>query len=690
MSHDTQIEDILAAGGLLEQHFGTYEERPDQIEMSRLVMRAFDENEAEVIEAGTGIGKSFAYLAPAILHYMETGEKTVIATSTITLQKQLVDKDIPTLLAALHADVRHALLMGRSNYLCLRRYYDNSVSQSLFQSLPDSEEGKLAEWVRTTEEGVLGELTSLPKEVSRSDIACDYELCSGSKCPYNAKCFFFSSRRKAESAGLIVTNHHLLFMDARKRFENDEDYSEKALLPPYGRLIIDECHNSDRNATSLFTVEFSYSAFFWEYRKLLQVKHGVNGSTLIALAAARGNEDEVLPLTRELEEAEKLISELNRQLTLSLRGSEQRVDKGNYALFMGKYSTPLLAIKTSLDDISRRLDRLIRGVAFGDDEIHIQQGILSSVNAFSSMSDVIRDFTSIKEWKDRVFFLSRERNRGKEDVKLCIAPIEIAGILRESLFSKLPTIVCLSATLKVDSEFDFFRRQVGLDERDVLSACYESPFDYRRNLLLLIDQGSVLYRNDQEEAYFAYATERIIRAVEASGGGALVLFTSYKMLSYVSERALERLKDFDILIQDGKLSRSQLLRRFRDERDSVLFATQSFWEGVDIPGDSLRLVILTKLPYPQVNEPLFKSRCEKLESEGQNSFMMLSVPSMLMKLKQGLGRLIRSKDDKGVAYILDGRMNRSRDYFLSQLPECNCPEDFTDEALERRIEDFLY
>lgn len=169
-----------------------------------------------------------------------------------------------------------------------------------------------------------------------------------------------------------------------------------------------------------------------------------------------------------------------------------------------------------------------------------------------------------------------------------------------------------------------------------------------------------------------------------------MLFTSYKMLSYVSERALERLKDFDILIQDGKLSRSQLLRRFRDERDSVLFATQSFWEGVDIPGDSLRLVILTKLPYPQVNEPLFKSRCEKLESEGQNSFMMLSVPSMLMKLKQGLGRLIRSKDDKGVAYILDGRMNRSRDYFLSQLPECNCPEDFTDEALERRIEDFLY
>ena len=330
------------------------------------------------------------------------------------------------------------------------------------------------------------------------------------------------------------------------------------------------------------------------------------------------------------------------------------------------------------------------GVAFGDDEIHIQQGILSSVNAFSSMSDVIRDFTSIREWKDRVFFLSRERNRGKEDVKLCIAPIEIAGILRESLFSKLPTIVCLSATLKVDSEFDFFRRQVGLDERDVLSACYESPFDYRRNLLLLIDQGSVLYRNDQEEAYFAYATERIIRAVEASGGGALVLFTSYKMLSYVSERALERLKNFDILIQDGKLSRSQLLRRFRDERDSVLFATQSFWEGVDIPGDSLRLVILTKLPYPQVNEPLFKSRCEKLESEGQNSFMMLSVPSMLMKLKQGLGRLIRSKDDKGVAYILDGRMNRSRDYFLSQLPECNCPEDITDEALERRIEDFLY
>ncbi|MDD5973062.1 MAG: helicase C-terminal domain-containing protein, partial [Spirochaetales bacterium] len=190
--------------------------------------------------------------------------------------------------------------------------------------------------------------------------------------------------------------------------------------------------------------------------------------------------------------------------------------------------------------------------------------------------------------------------------------------------------------------------------------------------------------------YFDHAAEKIISAVRASGGGALVLFTSYKMLEYVSSKALSELAGFNILIQNGELSRSQLLKRFRDDKDSVLFATQSFWEGVDIPGDSLRLLILTKLPYPQVNEPLFKSRCEKLESEGESSFMMLSVPSMIMKLKQGLGRLIRSKDDKGVAYILDGRMNRSREYFLSQLPPCNCPDDFLDESLERRIEDFLY
>ncbi|WP_206360984.1 ATP-dependent DNA helicase [Bullifex porci] len=687
-----KIDDILGAGGALSNYFTSYEERGDQIEMSKLVLEGYEKNMAEVIEAGTGIGKSFGYLVPAILHYKETGEKTVVATSTITLQKQLVDKDLPTLANALSLDIPYALVMGRANYLCLRRYYDNSVSASIFLNDIESSESKLLSWVRSTEEGVLDELESLPKGVLKSDIASDYELCLGSKCPYYNKCFFYKSRRKADGAGIIITNHHLLFLDAKKRDENDEDYSEKALLPPYNRLIIDECHNMDKNATSLFTKVLSYSSFLWEFRKLVGVKHGANANNLITLAAghSKGTEEKAIEVIKELESCEKLFNHFNSTLVLSLNGSEQRVDRGNYALFLKKYQDSLIAIKHSLDLISATLNYIISKSAFSDEDAYIQQGITSSICTFEGFSSFILEFLNVKEFKDKVYYLVREKTRNREEVGLRISPLEVNDILRESIFDKLGTVICLSATLKVDREFDFFRHQVGLDDREILSGCYESPFDYRRNLLLLIDNGKVIYKNDQEEEYFEHATNKIVTAIKASGGGALVLFTSYKMLSYVSSRALSELDGMNILIQNGELSRSQLLNRFREDKDSVLFATQSFWEGVDIPGDSLRLLILTKLPYPQVNEPLFKSRCEKIDSEGQSSYMLLSVPSMIMKLKQGLGRLIRSKDDKGVAFILDGRINRNRDYILSQLPACNCPEDFIDESLERRIEDFLY
>ncbi len=692
MINPLEIEDILGEGGKLSKYFSSYEERGDQIEMSKLVLKGYEKEMAEVIEAGTGIGKSFGYLVPAILHYKETGEKSVVATSTITLQKQLVDKDLPTLVDALSIDLPYALLMGRGNYLCLRRYLDNNVSQSIFVSDITSEDGKLASWVRNTEEGVLDELESLPKGVLKSDIASDYELCLGAKCPNYSKCFFFKSRRKAENAGIIITNHHLLFLDAKKRSENDEDYSEKALLPPYNRLIIDECHNMDKNATSLFTKVFSYSGFLWEYRKLVAVKHGANANNLITLAAgySKGTESKAIEAIKELESCEKMIHQLNSMLVLSLKGSEQRVDRGNYQVFLNKYKEYLLAIKQSLDFISNALNFLISKSVFSDDDAYIQQGINSAICTFEGFSNFIEEFLNIREFKDKVYYLVREKNKNREEVCLRISPLEVNDILRESIFDKLGTVICLSATLKVDREFDFFRHQVGLDDREILSGCYESPFDYRRNLLLLIDNGKVIYKNDQEEEYFEHATNKIITAIKASGGGALVLFTSYKMLSYVSSKAISELDGMNILIQNGELSRSQLLNRFREDKDSVLFATQSFWEGVDIPGDSLRLLILTKLPYPQVNEPLFKSRCEKIDSEGQSSYMLLSVPSMIMKLKQGLGRLIRSKDDKGVAFILDGRINRNRDYILSQLPPCNCPEDFIDESLERRIEDFLY
>ena len=691
MSDEFFAEDIFSSGGLLSSVISNFEEREGQIEMAKVVNSAFTKDKIAVIEAGTGIGKSFAYLASAIKAATEEdSERTVIATSTKNLQKQLFDKDIPLLLKAMRARIPYVLMMGRSNYLCLKRFNENEAFQSLLATDPKSSEYRFKVWAQNSETGLLDEYRgSFPHSVIVSDIASDGELCLGGKCPFFESCFYYKSKKKAEKAKLIVTNHHLLFSDASQRLEADEDYSEAMILPSFSRLVIDECHNIDKNATSLFTRVYSLHELKYVMRRLIYSKSTVKQLNLVQYIASEAKmDDKGDELVSTLEVIVKCAEDLNNYLlTLLKYKNEVLITEENFnrlntfcsaaenlSYLMSKVSSSALSIIDKLD--SESIDELKKK--------SFEQGF----RKLQYFSEILTDFSSSNFKDDEVRYLNKSKIRGEEFVEASIAPISVAPILNDALFSKLPTVVCCSATLKVGSGFDFFINQVGLKGREILTGQFLSPFDYAHNLLLLCPYDGKRYSKTEEEGYTASIVPRIKSAIEASSGGALVLFTSYNMMENVYRELVDVLP-YKLLKQGNGLSRNQLFEEFKKEADSCLFATQSFWEGVDAPGNTLRLVIITKLPYPNPDEPIFKARSQKLDRETpHSSYCALSLPEMLMKLKQGVGRLIRTSEDRGVVYILDSRMNKRRDYILQQLPPGYAPEIEEDESVSRIIERF--
>jgi len=694
MIEDIQLEDILSPGGMLNRAVSRYEERPGQLEMAKKIAQCYNSSKAGIFEAGTGIGKSFAYLSVALLNALENpDERSVIATSTITLQKQLFDHDIPALEEACGMIVPYALMLGRSNYLCLRRLYENSAFADLFSMDQKSAEGQLATWAATTETGVLDDYKGdMPSGLLRSDISSDFDLCLSGRCPYFNRCFFYRSKRLAESAKIVVTNHHLLFTDSRQRLESGEGYDERFVLPSYSRLVIDECHNIDRNATSLFTRSFSYRDLAFQMRKILRVKYGSEKQSLLEAVCLLSNDtDAYNRINTSLQNASRIAERLNQiMLSILQRPGELRLTSRSFPALQ-EFSEVAMALSEEIKQAVISGNMLLERTPFVEGEEQKQKTMQSAMDHLAAFVDVIRDFATFSLWTDDVYFLSRRRlGRNLQDnVSINIAPLEVASTLSEALFSQMDTVVCCSATLKVDNEFSYFRKQVGLDRRESLTGFYESPFDFKSNLLLLLSQDAPMYSNATEKEYVEKIVPLISAAIEASGGGALVLFTSNQMMNACFER-LNGSLPFRCLIQMPDVSRSVLLKEFKDDKDSVLFATQSFWEGIDAPGDTLRLVIITKLPFPQLNEPIFAARSEKIEKEGRSSFREISMPEMIMKLKQGFGRLLRSQDDRGVVYMLDGRMNKWREYILNQLPRSFFPEELMEESVSRHIENFLY
>ncbi len=694
----SEIFEIFDADGLLSQRFPGYEYRDGQLEMALMVQQAYHDHALAAIEAGTGIGKSFAYLVPALLWSIEhPKERTVVATSTINLQNQLFRKDLVQLFDLLHVSAKVALVMGRSNYLCLRRLEEYAEQTPLVSRDPLSDIGSVVAWSAETETGLRTDFPGTITASIWSEVCSDADLCAGYRCSYAKDCFFMKSRRKAGEAAIIIANHHLLFTDARSRMIDDLDYDTDAVLPPFQRLVIDEAHNIEKNATDFFTHTYST---FEVLRTLSHISRTRRGNTslieelalyLRSPALADQITGEISLLVESIGYLDTYLVSLMQQgrLKTALIGVEQQQWMSD-AVPLGK------AVLAHIIRLSELAQQLVESLAIPDElEIRVQE-LAVYIRRVRASADALERFIDFASWNTDVYWMELATHpKQSPHAALHISPLSVAQPLRDTIFSKLATVVCTSATLDLNDSFTYWGSRVGLPvspDRMYLTAVHHSPFDFKERLLLLTPSDAPVFTERTAEAFGSYCVQTIRHAVYASGGGALVLFTSYRMLTSVADAiAPDLVKAGITLLRQGEEDRSRLLHRFIDDEDSVLFATDSFWEGVDAPGNTLRLVVIVKLPFRVPTEPVFRARQEALDQEGKSGFFQLALPEATMRLKQGFGRLLRNALDSGIVLILDSRVVQKNygQWMLQALPESFHPETTTD-GVPGKIESFLY
>ncbi len=693
----TQIFDV---GGLLSQCIENYEYRESQLNMAQDVLSCYEKPSVYAIEAGTGIGKSFSYLIPALFYaFDDPQDRTVIATSTINLQKQLIEKDLPTLFRMFDKNCNIALAVGRNNYLCLRRLAEEMSSIPLFQDDETSEISRINAFANSSETGLRTDYPARLDSNFWNTVCSDADFCLASKCPYFSQCFYFKSKKELSNASIIICNHHLLFVDSNSRHQTCTDYSEDCILPPFRHLVIDEAHNIERHATDLFTNEYSsyllrhQTDYIYDPRlkntKALRMLEELSSfcsdkklpEDIINYFSVVNSNAETLnmALLNQLEYsglAHILLTKSNVQKILSDVKSTAESLLSNAAVLVSKLS----AFSSKLSVPEEKKARV--------DELNVHTGRIKDVLS------VLKSFLNVSEWTDDVYYLETEKHGQFKYVTFKIAPIKVSDILRDALFSKVDSVVLTSATLDLHDDFNFFATSVGLpvDGKLFVKRVYDSPFDYRHRLMLLTPYDAPDFNKDNVDEYASYLINSVYDAVSSSGGGSLVLFTSIKLMEYVYENLSPRFANINLkCMKQGDKDRYSLLQDFISDTDSVLFATDSFWEGVDAPGNTLRLVIITKLPFRMPDEPIYKARYAMLEKNGMSGFFCLSLPDATMRLKQGYGRLMRHTSDKGIVLILDSRIV-TRSYgsmMLSSLPESYHPDTSLD-TVNQKIESFLF
>jgi len=696
--NSNEIYSIFDKGGLLEEHFSGYEYREGQLQMAELVRQSYEEGAIAAVEAGTGIGKSFAYLAVAVAHARDfPDERTVVATSTINLQRQLYEKDLPALLSSLGLEVKAALAVGRSNYICLHRFFQAKEQSPILAADPTSELYRVESWMRRTETGLFSELSPPISGELYGEIYCDADLCAGHSCPYYKECFFFKAKAKAREASIIIANHHLLFSDAQSRLVSEVGYDEEAVLPSFSHLIIDEAHNIESNASEYFKNEYDSASLLRQIHKIQRSSRYSKfslldqvGSYIADVARVEAIKDQIHLLLSQVDTLDQYL------VTVFQKNGYQPV------LIKAEHQGRLADFVQAATAVAQTSELLCTRIIALADALKVPTELESRVHELkvrgervSRIGGVLKEFCAFDSWGDEVHWFNAERVRDRIRIQVCITPLSIAPILTEALFSKLDTVVCTSATLDLGDEFAFWSSRVGLpydDERPYLKGVYSSPFDYKSRLMLLTPVDAPLPPARPDEPYLEYLTQTIWESVHTAGGGALVLFTSYAVLTAVKEALAPRFaQEQMVLLSQGEVDRFTLLKNFIADGDSTLFATSSFWEGVDAPGNTLRMVIIVKLPFSVPSDPVFKARCDAIDAAGGSGFFQLALQSATMKLKQGFGRLLRSTADRGVVLILDSRVVQKSygPYMLRSLPESHWPECTTD-SISSRIESFLF
>ena len=693
-----EIEGLFRPGGAFARKLPGYEFREEQVRMCYAVAEAFNGGRIAVIEAGTGTGKSLAYLLPALFWALRNRERVVISTNTINLQEQLIRKDLPFLRSVLTEKFRAVLVKGRSNYLCLRKLEGIRVEPALFPDEHAAEIQALIDWSHKTAEGCRSDLSVPPRDEIWEEVACEADQCGRVKCPWYPKCFFYTARREAAGADLLVVNHALLMADVAVRSETG--YESSAVLPPFSRLIFDEGHHLEDIATSFLSSQVSRYGLLKLMASLQHPRKPQKGLLpRLASTLTREIPEHLDGLFHELtgivetllvpqraslaDTVTAVMDDLALGLLEQLRIGKERHGEHKLRLTPAVYGsgfwreteerTQELARQTI--DYVAALGRLFRSCGKLPEEVQEKlDGVLTDLRGvrgrLEGVVENLAAFTARGEGSCRWFEL-KSGARGMT-LKLCVSPLEIAPSFKASVLDRFRTVIVTSATLAVGDSFAFLKERTGIalaaPER-VTELLLASPFEYRRQAFVGIPADIA---EPTAPGFDAVLEPHLLEALLISQGRAFVLFTSYDLLRRVYDRIAVRLAAEGLTpLRQGEMNRSLLLSRFRKEKGAVLFGTDSFWEGVDVKGRALELVIITRLPFRVPTEPVLEARSEHIAASGGDPFLEYTVPQAVIKFKQGFGRLIRSRDDRGGVLVLDSRV-LSKNYgriFLRSLPE---------------------
>lgn len=657
---------FLSKEGPLAKKNPNYEERPAQMELVKEITAAFNGNKIGVFEAGTGVGKSFAYLVPSILWAVNNKERVVISTGTINLQQQLYEKDIPAAQEITGKKIKAVLLKGRQNYVCLRRLSDAVTEPSLFEDENDLIK-KIDDWTRESETGSRTDLTFNPPESVWSKVNSESDSCMGGRCPFREDCFVMKVRKEAADANLIVVNHHLLFADIESRMSG-AGYEDTAVLPPYKRIVFDEAHGIEDSATSFFSESFTRFKLLKQVNLLYRQWRGTRSGFLVQAAAVSAADDFTERADVCIEAIRDAAAVLDQDAVLLLDdGFNVRIHDGN----AGNYTRIFEGIerlKEAVTDFYNLAQTVVSKIDDKDSDIPAVWESKTVLGRIEGYGVLFEHFINWGAHRDKVYWMQKVRmppkTPGEEPVlfvQFYETPLDIAPMMNGGVFEPLDSVVCTSATLRTENHFGYWLRRTGacfVPEERLAKNSFESPFPYRTNVLFGVPADAPF---PDSPYYQTYVEQTVPRLIEAAGGRTLVLFTSYDSLKYAYNAAASALVGKGItLLKQGDEDRFRLLENFKEDTQSVLFATDSFWEGVDVPGDSLSQVIIVKLPFAVPNDPVFAARSEDLENKGGNPFMQLSVPQAVIKFRQGFGRLMRRGDDRGVIIVLDRRIVEKR------------------------------
>lgn len=672
-----QAASYIQDGGPLSEISDSFEERPVQVDLLRQIAGAFNDNSIAAFEAGTGVGKSFAYLIPAMLWASKNKERVVVSTGTINLQQQLNEKDIPAAKKILGLDIKAVLLKGRNNYVCLRRLEEMEKERDLFTTETEALE-QIAEWAKTSPEGSKSELSFNPSENLWGRVCSESDACMGLHCPYRDSCFVMAARREASDAQILVINHHLLFADIESRM-NAVGYDDAAVLPPYKRIVFDEAHGIESAATSFFSEQVTRFRIIKQLNLLYRERRSSLAGyifTLTALSTGPDNSEKVGEAVGRVKDSIKALE------TAALDLLENEWTCRLYEKTASAFA-PILSLLTSMGGELSRLVALVREICDNvPDEDKSENAYWETKAIARRLEDaatVCKDFSFWDEKRDQVFWIQKQR-LNEEFVKdglpfyfiFSRTPLDIAPLMNTGVFEPMESVVCASATLKIAGSFDFWMRRTGLsfvEEERLKSAGFDSPFPYEKNVLFACPKDIPFPDSIEFQQYVELA---LIKLIKASKGRALVLFTSYDSLkSAYSTCQYELSKSGINVLKQGDDDRFRLLDKFKNDETSALFATDSFWQGIDVPGSSLSQVIIVKLPFSVPNDPVFAARAEEVERRGGSSFMELSLPEAVIKFRQGFGRLVRRSTDKGAVVVLDRRIMEKRygKTFLDSLPK---------------------